>query len=201
SAAAILLADSDGMLRYMVSTTQKAEILEEVSSANDDDPCQQCFRTGNPVVAAGLKGSGSRWPKFRARAAARGYDAVHVLPLRFRNDRIGALKLLFARSESLPPGNAMLVQAVADILTISLLQNRTVQQAQALNNQLEGALTSRVLIEQAKGAFAHHKGISVDEAFDLLRKYARHHQLRLAGVCQDVINTPTLINTIAAFTE
>lgn len=201
SAAAILLADSNRQLQYMVSTTQRAEILEGVMSGDDEGPYQKCFQTGAPIVAVHLKEGGSHWAKFGLRAAAVGYDAIHALPLRFRSEQVGALTLLYVQSESLNPQNARIVQALADILTISVLGRRRVQQAHDLNNQLEIALTSRVIIEQAKGAFAQRMGITVDEAFHLLRRYARHHQLRLAVLCEEIISTPALIKTIAAFAK
>lgn len=201
SAAAILLADSDRRVQYTVSTTQRAEILEGVMSGADDGPFQKCFQTGAPVIAVRLKEGGSRWTKFGSSAAAVGYDAIHALPLRFRSEKLGVLTLLYVQGASLSPHNARMVQALADILAISILGRRRVQKAHELNNQLEGALTSRVIIEQAKGAFAQRMGISVDEAFHLLRGYARHHQLRLTAVCEEVISTPALMNTISAFAK
>jgi len=78
-------------------------------------------------------------------------------------------------------------QALADAATIAILQHRAALEAQTVNEQLDHALNSRVVIEQAKGMIAERQGLNMDEAFTRLRRYARSHNLRLADVANDVI--------------
>lgn len=195
-AAAVLLAGSEGQLQYMAATAKSAEILQDLAARHGDGPCQECYRTGERVIVADLEQALPRWPIFVPRAIALGYEAVHVLPLRFQQQKVGTLKLFLPRGIELDDMKEKTVQALADIVTITVLQDRNLQQAQTVNEQLQGALSSRIVIEQAKGALAHHQGIGVDEAFRTLRAYARDNQRRLTDLCDEVVNKPGIFNSV-----
>jgi len=197
-AAAILLADGAGELQYMAATTERAEILQDLAVHHEDGPCQESFRTGEPVLATDLREVRDRWPVFAPRAVSLGYEAVHVLPLRFREHNIGALKLFLARQAPLDSTQVRIVQALADIFAITVLQGRSLDQAQTVNAQLQGALASRILIEQAKGALAQRLGVCADEAFHILRDHSRRHRQPLTDLCSDVINGSEALTAVAA---
>jgi hypothetical protein len=128
-----------------------------------------------------------RWPEFTARAAEAGFDAVHALPMCLRGDVVGVLTLLDDAPHVLADDDRRLGEALADAATIGLIHERTIRQATTAAEQLQGALNSRVVVEQAKGVLAQKAGIALDEAFVVMRRYARLRGLRLGDVCSDVI--------------
>lgn len=197
-AAAILLADATGELQYMAATTERAEILQDLAEHHEDGPCQECFRTGEPVIATDLREAQARWPVFAPRAVSLGYEAVHVLPLRFREHSIGTLKLFLPHRTPLDKTQVKIVQALADIFAITVLQGRDLHRAQTVNAQLQGALASRIVIEQAKGALAQRLGVCADEAFHILRDHSRRNRQRLTDLCSGVVNDPETLAAVAA---
>ncbi|GIF53677.1 GAF domain-containing protein [Asanoa ferruginea] len=184
----LVLADKTGHLRFMAASREDARLLELFQLQNDEGPCLDAFRTGTAVINTDLREDGGRWPLFAPHATAAGFRSVHAFPLRLRAQTIGALNVFgTAESLSLDPDDVPLVQALADLASIALVQERTIRQGQALAEQLQGALNSRVIIEQAKGAVAQHRGVSVDEAFALIRGYARGNNRKLGDVARVVI--------------
>ena len=187
-AAGLLLSDQQGHLQFMAASHSSAEALELYQLQNSEGPCLDCFDSGKPVVNADLAHAADIWPVFAPRAIELGYRAVHAFPMRLRNDVIGALNLFGTTDAKFAPAEIRIVQALADIATIAILQERSVTRAEALTEQLQGALNSRIVIEQAKGAVAKLAGITTDEAFDLLRARARSTQSRLSDVAQSVLD-------------
>jgi transcriptional regulator with GAF, ATPase, and Fis domain len=183
-AAGLMLADEDGVLRVMASSDDQAELLELFELQQNDGPCPACFRTGQPVVNVDLR----RWPEFADAAAAGGYATAHALPLRLRGQVIGALNLFRTSTQPLGEEDITLGQALADIATIGLLHEREVRGRQVLTEQLQHALDSRVLIEQAKGMLAERVGLSPAQAFTAMRSYARGTGQRLAVVADGVLD-------------
>ncbi|WP_203784576.1 GAF and ANTAR domain-containing protein, partial [Asanoa ferruginea] len=184
----LVLADRNGHLHFMAASREDARMLELFQLQNDEGPCLDAFRTGTAVINTDLRKDGGRWPLFAPHATAAGFRSVHAFPLRLRAQTIGALNVFgTTASQSLDPEDVPLVQALADLASIALVQERTVRQGQVLAEQLQGALNSRVVIEQAKGAVAQHRGVSVDEAFELIRGYARSNNRRLGDVARSVI--------------
>ena len=157
-------------------------MLELFQVQTQQGPCQDCFRERRLVVHADLRLAVDRWPDFAPRAVAAGYRSVHAFPLRLRHQVIGTLNLFGARPGGLAPGDAPVVQALADVATIGLLQQRAIRQAEVLAEQLQAALDTRILIEQAKGALAQVHGTTPDQAFGLLREYCRNRHARLSKV-------------------
>lgn len=183
-AAGLMLADEDDVLRVMASSDDQVELLELFELQQDEGPCPECFQSGHPVVNVDLRD----WPAFASAAAAGGYASAHALPLRLRGHVIGALNLFRTSVEPLSDEDITLGQALADIATIGLLHERKARGQQMLTEQLQSALDSRVLIEQAKGMLAERMGLSPAEAFTAMRSYARGSGLRLADVADGVLD-------------
>ncbi len=191
SAAGLLLADPRGRLQFMAASDERTELLELFQVQTLEGPCQDCFSQGLPVVNADLREANTRWPQFAPRAVALGFRSVHAFPLRLRREVIGALNLFGTDVGSIDDGDARTVQALADVATIGLLQERAVRRGEVLSEQLQGALNSRIVVEQAKGVIAQARGCTVDEAFDLLREHCRNNGLRLSEVARTVVTTPS----------
>jgi len=187
AAAGLLLSDPQGQLQFMAASDERTELLELFQVQSHEGPCQDCFHEGVPVVNADLRDAEERWPQFAPRAVAAGFRSVHAFPMRLRQDVIGALNLFGTDVGRMEPDDVQTVQALADVATIGLLQERTVRRGELLSEQLQGALNSRVVIEQAKGAIAQMRSCSVDEAFTILRGYCRNHNLRLSAVAHAVV--------------
>ena len=177
SAAGLLLADPRGQLRVVAASSEAARLLELFQLQNDQGPCLDCFRTGRPVGAADLAAAAQRWPRFAPAARHAGFAAVQALPMRLRDQVIGALNLFRATPGAFDPANVRIGQALADVATISLLHERSMRRSDTLNEQLQTALNSRVIIEQAKGKLAERLGLDMNQAFSLLRDHARARNL------------------------
>jgi GAF domain-containing protein len=146
----------------------------------DEGPCLDCFRSGAPVLNVDLESAPTRWPVFGPMARTAGFRTVHALPTRLRDQVIGAANIFHVAPVTVGDCNAHLAQALADVATIGLLQERAVRRVTDLSEQLQRALNSRIVVEQAKGAVAERAGVDMDTAFGWLRGYARRHHQRLA---------------------
>jgi transcriptional regulator with GAF, ATPase, and Fis domain len=191
SAAGVVLVDPRGELRVAAASSQEAGLMELFQIQNDQGPCLDCIHTGRPVTAADLTGPAQRWPRFAAAAAKAGFHAVEALPMRLRDEVIGALTLFRAWPGSLDPAELRIGQALADVATIGLLQERSLRRGEVLAEQLQAALNSRVVIEQAKGKLAERLGVDMDRSFGLLRDYARSSNQRLTDVARNFVDSAT----------
>jgi transcriptional regulator with GAF, ATPase, and Fis domain len=191
SAAGVMLADPRGELRVAASSNEAAGLLELFQIQNDQGPCLDCFRTGQAVTAADLAGPDQLWPRFAAAATGSGFRAVEALPMRLRDQVIGALNLFRAAAGPFDPAELRVGQALADVATIGLLHERNVRRSETVAEQLQGALNSRVVIEQAKGKLAERRSIEMDQAFILLRDYARNSNQRLTDVARNFVTSAT----------
>ncbi|RJL23996.1 GAF and ANTAR domain-containing protein [Bailinhaonella thermotolerans] len=187
-AAGLLVTDQRGNLRLMAASSEQSRLLELFQLQNEQGPCLESFNSGHVVHCADLAGpEGRRWPQFAEQARECGFAAVSALPMRLRADVIRALNLFRAVPGPLTPEKVALGQALAEVATIGLLQERAVSQAQTLVEQLQTALNSRVVIEQAKGVLAQWHGWSMEQAFTALRAYARDHNPKLTGLAGAVV--------------
>jgi GAF domain-containing protein len=149
-----------------------------------------CCLSGVPVSVPDLADAGGRWPVFVAAVAERGaYRSVHALPLRLRGEAIGAMNLFHGQPGALPEADLALGQALADVATIGILSERAIRSSELVTEQLQTALNSRVIIEQAKGVLAQRGNLTMAAAFDRLRSYARTHNTRLSEVARKVVET------------
>jgi transcriptional regulator with GAF, ATPase, and Fis domain len=185
-AAGLILADHRGVLHVMASTTEEARLLELFVLQNDEGPCLDCFTTGQQVANVDLDEFSQRWPRFYAAASAAGYRSTHALPLRLRGQTIGAINLFCERRSALSQEDVDLGQALCDIATVALLHERAMRSSEILAEQLQGALNSRVVIEQAKGVLSARADIPLEAAYSLMREYARRSHQRLSAVATDV---------------
>ena len=187
SAAGVMLADPRGELRVAAASSEEAGLLELFQLQNDQGPCLECFRTGRPVTTGDLTGPAQRWPRFAEAAAQYGFRTVEALPMRLRDQVIGALNLFRAEPGSFDQADLRIGQALADVATIGLLHERNVRRRETVAEQLQAALNSRVAIEQAKGKLAERLGINTDRAFTMLRDYARNSNQRLTDVARTFV--------------
>jgi hypothetical protein len=188
AAAGLVLADQGGSLRVVAASDERARLLELFEVQNDEGPCRDCYRQGAAVVNVDLDGAVARWPRFATRAIAEGFGSANALPLRLRSHVVGSLNLFHIQPGGLPSLELRLAQALADAATIGILQQRTIRHGEIAAAQLQAALTSRVVIEQAKGVLAERLQVSADEAFAVLRGAARSHNWLLSDLARDVAN-------------
>jgi GAF domain-containing protein len=185
-AAGLMLSDMRGDLQVVASSNEKAHLLELFELQQDQGPCVECFRTGQPLTNVVLPDD--RWPSVSAAALDAGLRSCHAIPLRLRENVIGALNLFGADVRRLSETDVALARALGDIATIGLLQERAIRDHVVLVEQLQSALNSRVLIEQAKGALGERTGLDMDKAFNAIRSHARHHGQSLNAVATAVVN-------------
>jgi GAF domain-containing protein len=186
-AAGLMLVAPDGDLRVMASSSEAMRVLELFELQAQEGPCLDCYRTATPITNGDLSAANSRWPRFAVEALRAGFRSVDALPMRLRGTVIGALNLFHVDSGALGQTDLDAGQALADVATIAILSHRAAHEAQVLNEQLNNALNSRIVIEQAKGMVAERLNVDVERAFAILRTHARNHNLRLADVAHDVI--------------
>jgi transcriptional regulator with GAF, ATPase, and Fis domain len=188
SAAGVLLTDQRGALRVVAASTEQTRLLEVLQLQTDEGPCPECFHTGRPITVADLSAATSRWPRFAAEARQIGFASVHALPMRLRTDVIGTLNLFGTQPGTLDEDTIRLGQALADVATIGLIQARAIQHRETLAEQLQTALNSRIVIEQAKGVIAERRRLDMDQSFTLLRGTARTSNRRLSDLARAVVD-------------
>lgn len=188
TAAGLLLDDQRGNLAVIASSSEETRLLEVFQLQNDEGPCLDCVRGGAAVVSADLDADRVRWPLFASFALEAGFRSVVALPLRLRQQTIGGLNLFDERAVPVTPGDQLLAQALADVATIGILQQRSAQRSAVLAEHLQHALNSRVVIEQAKGILAERNGLSMQAAFAALRLYARDQNIKLTDLAIAVVH-------------
>jgi GAF domain-containing protein len=187
-AAGIMLVGPQRGLRVVASSTDESGLTELMQIQADEGPRVDCVRTGAVVAVTDLENAAERWPRLTAALAGNGgYRSVHALPLRLRGEAIGGMNLFHTRPGPLPPADLRLGQALADIATIGILQERAIRRGEVVAEQLKTALNSRVVIEQAKGVLAQYGDLTMDAAFDRLRRYARSRNLLLGDVARAIV--------------
>jgi GAF domain-containing protein len=201
SEAGIMLADRDGTLHYIASSSERMHLIELFELQHDEGPCLDAYRTGVAIHTTMADDADSRWPRFAPHARDGGFRSVSALPMRLRTEVIGALNLFSTTTEPLTSEDRQVAQALADIATIGILQERALADGHIVLTQLEGALQSRIAIEQAKGIVAQHNHVSVDDAFKLLRDYARNHSRPLRQTARDIIDGTLPTETLSAPTR
>src|SRR5208282_4053512 len=188
SAAGVMLASPEGSLGLVASSSEAMRLLELFELQAQEGPCLDAFRTGRRVEHENLRAGSGRWPSFSAAALEVGFQSAFALPLRLREATLGALNLLSVTRTPMDEADAIVARAFADLATLSIVQHRAATEAQRVNEQLSGALTSRVVIEQAKGVISERADVDLAEAFSRLRAHARSYNLRLTDVAQAAID-------------
>ncbi len=187
SESGVVLADEHGSLRSVASSHESARLLDLFEIQNQEGPCLDCYRRGEQIVNVSLTPADYRWPKFGAEARRLGFTTVHALPMRLRGQVIGAINVFGSNAGTLTEDEVAVGQALADVATVGLLQERSIREARLLNEQLQAALNSRIVIEQAKGMLAERRDIEMDTAFETLRSHARNTNQKLSDVAHAVV--------------
>lgn len=188
AAAGVMLAQPGGGLHFVASSNAPMHVLELFQIQSNEGPCMDCFINGEPILNHSLNVADQRWPQFTPRAIEQGFHSVHCLPLKLRGRTIGGLNLFHGEGGSLKSEDVLVVRGLAHVATIAIVQHRASLDAKSLNDQLGLALTSRIIIEQAKGMVGQATGCDMDEAFSSLRSHARNHNQRLTDVAKSVVD-------------
>lgn len=186
-AASLLLADGLGVLHLLAASSERIRLLELFQLQRDEGPCRDCFHSGAPVSVADLDTAAERWPNFVPAAREAGFASVHAVPMRLRDKVLGSLGLFGTEVGDLAPRDLALGQALADVASVALVQEQAAVDGIAVNEQLQQALTSRIVIEQAKGLLAQQGDLDMVTAFAVMRRYARDHNRRLTELAQEVV--------------
>jgi transcriptional regulator with GAF, ATPase, and Fis domain len=187
-AVGIMLADEDGLPHPAASSSEEARLIELYVAQNCEGPCLDCFRTGQPISRDGLPAMRAAWPAFTERLEELGFQSAQAVPMRLRNQIIGAVNVFRTRPGQLSPADSRLGQAFADVATVGVIQERAMTASGLLGEQLQTALDSRVLLEQAKGMLAERTGRPVGDAFQMMRRHARGRGERLNDVAARILD-------------
>jgi transcriptional regulator with GAF, ATPase, and Fis domain len=186
-AAGLVLADVHGLMRVLASSSEQSRLLELLEIQNAEGPCLDCFRIGAPVSATSVADAETRWPNFIPAARAAGFESVHALPMRLRDQTIGALNLFLIESQHLDADAQATAQALADVATIGILQQRVAADKALVTQNLQSTLTNRLVVEQAKGVLAEVGSMPMDATFRRLRDFARGHTIPVSEVASLII--------------
>lgn len=186
--AGLMLADGSGRIVVAASSSHEMRDLELFEVQHDEGPCPEAYHTGVPVQCADLREATERWPNFAPAAIDAGFRSVHAFPLRLRDQVIGALNLIRSKPGPLPEPDLDAAQALANVATIGILHHRAAEELRLLSEQLQHALTSRVVIEQATGVTGQRLGIDMTEAFNTLRRYSRDNNRRLIDIAHAIVD-------------
>jgi GAF domain-containing protein len=199
-AAGLLLADPLHQLRLLAVTSEQARELELFQLQADEGPCVDCYTTGERVSVADLQEAIERWPRFVPAAVGAGFASVHAVPMRAAGIVLGALGLFGTRTGELIEADLLVGQTLAHIACVAILQEHPPTPATVMP-QLRSALTNRVIVEQAKGLLREMLDLSVEEAFNLLRTYARVNGEHLTDVARRLVtdrySRPMLVGELA----
>lgn len=187
TACGLLLVDHHDTLTMVAASTEGARLLELFQLQNSEGPCLDCYHRGTPVTCPDLDLAYDRWPRFARAALDSGFSAVHALPMRLRDEVIGTVNLFSATPGALDHQSLQLGQALADVATIGILHQRIVHRHELVTEQLQYALNSRILVEQAKGVLAERLQVSVDHAFSAMRTHARATNSKILDIATSVL--------------
>lgn len=187
-AGGLMIANSFGHLELLASTSELADLVEVMQLAAGAGPCIECFSTGASVAVSNIGDTKTRWPEFSSVALKQGFHSVLAVPLKLRGQIIGTMNLFSHDVRTVSERDTAIAQALADVATIGILQERAIRETSIVTDQLQRALDSRILIEQAKGVLSEVGSLEMDAAFVALRSHARNNNLSLRDVAEKVVN-------------
>lgn len=199
-AGGILLVDPAGDLELVASTSEEAHVVETIIIAAGEGPCFDCYHEAAPVAVADIDSDriAGKWPRFHQTALEQGFRSTYAVPMRLRNEVVGVLNLLDSRAGSISDDDASIAQALADLAVLGVLHERNFRSPFAISDQLHLALDSRILVEQAKGVLVQSENLTMAEAFDALRRYARASGSTLRRVAEAITNCTVPTSEIVA---
>lgn len=190
----ILPADGVGVLlleeHQLTVATTNSEVGEAVESLEvelEEGPCVECVRVGHPVLVADLAAAADRYPRFVPRALDAGAHAIHALPMTGHGELVGSLNIVSLAPIEMSGTDLSTAQMLADIAVSYIFAVRLHEETSRLAGQLQNALDTRVLIEQAKGMLAERHDIPLGEAFDRLRRHARNQSTPVREIARQVV--------------
>jgi hypothetical protein len=195
SSAGIMLDDQRGNLRVLASSSEEARLLELLELQNNQGPCLEAFVSGR-MVKARVDASVDRWPSFTSEASAQGILVAYALPMQLRGRTIGALNLFCDHDDGMGHEDMQIAHVLTAMTTLGIVNHWTLQQQEVLAEQLQTALSSRIVIEQAKGVIAERSGVDMAQAFEILRSTARASRRALSEVAYDVANGRLLTDEV-----
>lgn len=184
----LLLADDRGVLHLAAASSERSHQLELFQLQRNEGPCLDCYRSGAPVTVPDMAAEQERWPQFSRAVLGAGFKSVHAVPMRLRGRVLGALNLFGEGVGVLEDSDLDLAQALAYVACVAIVNEKSASDHLTVNSQLQHALTSRIVLEQAKGVIAQTGGLEIDDAFKVLRRYARDHGRKLGDIAHDVVN-------------
>jgi transcriptional regulator with GAF, ATPase, and Fis domain len=188
AAAGLLLADGAGVLHLISASSERTHHLEVFQLQRHQGPCLDCYRSGATVVVPDLAAESQRWPDFARVAQSVGFASVQALPMRLRDTVLGALGLFGTTVGHLDDDDLALAQALVHVASVAIVNEKSTSDRDLVNAQLQQALTSRIVLEQAKGVLASAGQLEMEDAFRVLRRYARDHSRKLSTVAQQLVN-------------
>ncbi|MCU1529976.1 MAG: transcriptional regulator [Frondihabitans sp.] len=191
--AGIILANASNELEVLASTSERSRLIGLLQLGAGRGPCVEAFTSGRVVSVPNIRTTSERWPVFAEQALESGYLSVHAIPLRLRETSLGSLNLFREDTGALNEVDAVAAQALADVATISLLQERALRETDVAREHLQRALDSRVVIEQAKGVISFTHDVDMDAAFKVIREHARSHQIRLVDLSREIVDRTTVL--------
>jgi transcriptional regulator with GAF, ATPase, and Fis domain len=194
--AGLLLTDPQGNLQRLASSSEEARLLELLQVQTREGPCFEAVQSGQTIIVDRIDETHQRWPTFAARASADGFRSVYAFPMRLRDATVGGLNLFGTEEDTLDEEGRVIAKALADIATIGILQQRSLHRSSLLAENLQHALNTRVVVEQAKGVLAERGNLPMEETFARLRSYARSHNLKLSDVAHAVVHPPQIADAV-----
>jgi GAF domain-containing protein len=188
ASAGLLLADARGVLHVLAASSENTRNLEVFQLQREQGPCLDCFTSGSPVIVPDLAMEAHRWPQFSSAAKAMGVASVHALPMRLHDTVLGTLGLFGDAVGRLEDDDLALAQALAHVASVAIVNEQSAADITTVNTQLQQALRNRIILEQAKGVIAHTGHVDMDDAFEVLRRYARDHDLMLSDIARQVVS-------------
>lgn len=185
--AGVSVVAADGRLKFVTATSEQIVGIEEIQEKTQVGPCVEAFQSQHPVAVTDIE-QANQWPEYRAIALRLGLRAVVGFPVGNGDTKLGALNIYVDDKRQWSEDDLDVLGVFADMATAYLVRDAELAESRELAEQLQGALESRVTIEQAKGVLANEYGISVDAAFDRLRRYSQDNNAKLTDVCAAVVD-------------
>lgn len=184
----VLLRTADNGIEVATSNTEAGRIVEELEVELGEGPCTESVITGRQIVVPDLQAVADRYPRFVPRALEANVRSIHALPMSLRGEHVGSMDIVATEVTHLSPDQLTTAQVLADVALTYVANSRLMESQTKLAGQLQTALDSRIIIEQAKGVMAERHGLTVTDAFERLRRHARNNQLKLHDVATQVVN-------------